>query len=363
MTTMYFIYQLFRIVPYKGTSRRMSQIAVIAKRIRMAALLMLVSIVVGAIGYVSIEGYTWGEGFYMSIITVSTVGFGEVHPLGTYGRLFTSFLVIFNIGLFAYGISTLTGIFAEGGFYHLFKDFRMNAQIENLQGHTIVCGYGRHATEVTRELAKQGVSFVVVEKHPDKLENLRKERDILYVEGDATQDAVLEEAGIRRARCVVVTLPDDSDNLFIVLSARQINPALRIISRANNRADEHKMRRAGADHTVVPEAIGGFYMATLVNNPELVEFFTLLSNMGHSNVEFEELPVHALQPQFVGRSMEETGIHLLAQVSIIALRDEKGEYHLNPLPFTVLEPTWQLVLLGNQDQIRDFERKARRTDF
>jgi voltage-gated potassium channel len=299
----------------------------------------------------------------MAIITVSTVGFGEVHPLGTYGRLFTSFLVIFNIGLFAYGISTLTGIFAEGGFHHLFKNFRMNANIENLQGHTIVCGYGRHATEVTRELVKQGVSFVVIEKHPDKLENLRKESGILYVEGDATQDSVLEEAGIRRAKCVVVTLPDDSDNLFIVLSARQINPALRIISRANNRADELKIRRAGADHTVVPEAIGGFYMATLVNNPELVEFFTLLSNMGHSNVEFEELPVGVLQPQFVGRSMEATGIHLLAQVSIIALRDEKGGYHLNPLSSTVLEPGWQLVLLGNQDQIKDFKRKAERAEF
>ncbi len=347
-----------RLAPPQKGSRRMSQILVSVRRIRLAVLLMFFSIVIGALGYVLIEGYTWGEAFYMSIITVATVGFGEVNPLGPMGRLFTSLLIIFNIGLFAYGISTLTSIFAEGGLAKLIKNYRMNAEIAALQGHIIICGYGRHATEVTRELAKQGIRFVVVENQNEKLDNLRRDTEYLYVEGDATQDTVLEEAGIHRARCLVVTLPNDSDNLFVVLSARQINPGLRIISRASNHADEIKIRRAGADHTVVPEQIGGFYMATLANNPELVEFFTLLSTLRHSSVAFEEVAVNDMQASFVGRTLAETGVAAAARVSIIAMRDPAGEFHLNPLPDTLLAGGWRLVLLGNQDQIREFCQKT-----
>ncbi len=308
-----------------------------------------------------IEGFSWFDAYYFAVITLASVGFSEVHPLSSAGRIFTTFLILFNVGLFAYAISTITGIFAEGGFAKLFQEFRMSRKIDRLAEHTIVCGFGRHATEFAQELAKQGVSFVIIENRPEKVETLRNETDYFFVEGDATDDESLEEAGVRRASALVITLPNDADNLFITLSARQMNPNLRIISRATNPADKAKIRRAGADHTVVPEQIGGFYMATLVNKPDLVEFFNLLSNMGPSNVVFEEVEVAQLKPEFQGRAIGDSGIETIGRVSIIALRNANGQYELNPPDTTILEPALHIVLLGNPEQVKHFYSNAVRS--
>ncbi len=328
------------------------------RRLRSAVYLVMISLAIGTVGFVVIDNYPLLDAWYMSVITLATVGFGEIHPLSNAGRLFTSFLILFNVSLFAYAISSITSLFAEGGFTQLLSDFRMDQRITALSGHTIVCGFGRHANEVAEELVKQGIPFVIVENNPDKIEYIREETSHLFCEGDATQDGVLEEAGILRAAALVVTLPSDSDNLFIVLSARQTNPALRIISRANNEADERKIRRAGADHTVVPERIGGFYMATLVNKPDLVEFFNLLSNMGPSNVVFEEIPVSQLRKHFWNKTIAQSGIQQLSRVSVVAVRSPDGQYELNPSPDTLLLPKWDLVVLGNPEQMKNFRAQA-----
>ena len=348
-----------RVVKGAGSERH-KRIALVLRRLLTALILMLSSILVGTFGYVLIEGYPLFDAYYMAVITLASVGFGEVHPLSTTGRIFTTFLILFNVGLFAYAISTITGIFAEGGFHRLIYDFRMNKRVENIEKHTIVCGFGRHAMEVTQELVKQNIPFVVVENGPNKIEFLRSETSYLFVEGDATQDTVLEEAGIKKASAIVITLPDDSDNLFITMSARQINPALRIISRANKVADEVKIRRAGADHTVVPERIGGFYMANLVNQPDLVEFFNLLSNMGPSNVIFEELSVSQLHTEYQNLSIEESRLAQAASIAIVAARHLDGQYELNPPHSLKLLPELRLVLLGSPEQMADFRKKAMR---
>ncbi|MEQ1745313.1 MAG: potassium channel protein [Saprospiraceae bacterium] len=327
------------------------------RRIRIAFLLALTALTVGMLGYVIIEGYGWFDAYYMAVITLASVGYGEVHPLSDAGRLFTSFYILFNVGIFAYAISTITGIFAEGGFSKLLHDFRMNQKIAGLSAHVVVCGYGRHAIEVAQELSKQGIPFVIVENDPETIETLRH-TEYPFFEGDATNDEVLLDVGIDRARALVLTLPDDADNLFVTLSARQINSKLRIISRASNLADEVKIRRAGADHTVVPEQIGGFYMATLVNKPDLVEFFTLLSNMGPSNVVFEELEVARLLPEMQGRPIADIGLDRKGRVSVVALRRPNGQYELNPPTSAVLHPDWHIVLLGNPEQMRAFKQNA-----
>jgi voltage-gated potassium channel len=356
------IFQFFPLlIQLKGRAdkrKRLQRIAKVINRFRVALLLMASAVGVGMIGYVCIEGFTWFEAYYMTIITLASVGFGEIRPLSDAGRMFTSLLIIFNIGLFAYAISTITSIFAEGGFTKLLNDFFMYKKIESLNKHTIVCGYGRHATELAQELNKQGISFVIIENNPDKLNVLSTETPYLYVEGDCTLDEVLEEAGIKRAAAIVITLPDDADNMFITLSARQINPNLRIICRANNEADEIKIKRAGADHTVVPERIGGFYMATLVNKPDLVEFFNLISNMGPSNVLFEEILVHELREEIQGKTIEASGLRKLAPVSLVAIRYPNGHYVLNPPDDTHLSSSLHIVLLGNPDQMQLFRKKA-----
>ncbi|MBK9337100.1 MAG: potassium channel protein [Lewinellaceae bacterium] len=341
----------------KSRQSRFRRVYKIVQRIRIAFILAITAVTVGMLGYVLIEGYSWFDAYYMAIITLASVGYGEVHPLSDAGRLFTSIYILFNVGIFAYAISTITGIFAEGGFSKLLHDFRMNQRIEDLTAHVIVCGFGKHATEVAQELSKQGIPFVIIEKKSEKIDQLQYSGH-LYIEGDATDDEVLIEAGIDRAKALVLTLPDDADNLFVTLSARQINHKLRIISRAGNLADEVKIRRAGADHTVVPEQIGGFYMATLVNKPDLVEFFNLLSNMGPSNVVFEEIEVNRLLPEMQGKAISESGLYQVGRISVVGIRYPNGQYQLNPPSSPVLHPDWHLVVLGNAEQMQHFKQNA-----
>lgn len=349
---------LFFWFPHSETGNRhyAERIFTVVRRLRWAVFLMIFGITVGTIGYVLIENYPWLDAYYMSVITLATVGFGEIHPLSGEGRLFTSLLILFNIGLFAYSISTITGIFAEGGFTKILRDFRMQQAIQQLKGHTIVCGYGRHAMEVVAELVKQNARFVIIENHEGKAA-LTREYGYLSIEGDATEDDILKEAGIEHAAALVVTLPSDADNLYITMSARQMNPVLRIICRAHTAADEAKLRRAGADHTVMPERIGGFYMATLVDKPDLVEFFNLLSNMGPGNVVFEELHLREFFHRLKGKTLESCGLFRHARVSIIAIRQPDGQYELNPLPQTVLHPEQHIVILGNMEQIAGFKEQ------
>ncbi len=358
LTVHYILFFLHLNKKNKLNAKRLESIQKVVARFRWAIGFMLFSILTGTAGYVIIEGFTWFEGYYMSVVTLSSVGFMEIHPLSYAGRLFTSLLILFNVGIFAYAISTITGIFAEGGLTKLMKDFKMYHKIGALKEHTIVCGYGRHATEVTQELAKQGLPFVIIENKADRIHLLQEDHHFLYLDGDATQDEVLLEAGIQTAAAIVITLPSDADNLFITLSARQLNPKIRIISRAKNRPDEEKLRRAGANHTVVPELIGGFYMATLINKPDLVEFFSLISNMGPANVVFEEIPISNLKPIYREKSIADSGLNQLARVSIVAIRSELGKYELNPETSVVFGKQGYLVLLGSQEQMNFFKEKA-----
>lgn len=326
-------------------------------RLRTAVAWLVFAVFIGTLGYRGIEHTSWFDSYYMSLVTLSTVGFGEVIPLSHNGRIFTSFLILFNIGFFTYAISTVTTIFADESVRAFFEEYRMMEKIKQLRGHTIVCGYGRHANEVCLELSKQKTPFVVIEADGQKAEKIRRDTNYLFIEGDATEDAILEGAGIRNAAVLILTLPTDVNNLFIVLSARQINPALKIISRSNNEHDEIKLKRAGADHIVIPEKIGGFYMATLVNKPDLVEFFTLISNIGPSQVIFEEIPVDKLKPAFQFKQIQDSGL-LNFNISIVALRFEDGRYQINPQPTVVLDTSMHVVVLGDPEQIRQFTQAA-----
>lgn len=350
---------LFIKLPKKGAviSSRHKAIIKVVLRLRWAITLIILSLLLGMLGFRVLEHYPWFDAFYMSVITLSTVGFGEIHPLGQGGRLFAAVLILFNLGLLGYSVSTITGIFSEGGFTKLLKDYRMHRSIQQLKNHIIVCGFGRHALEVTYELSKQGKPFVVIESNHEGIELLKEKYNYLFIEGDATQDLVLEEARIRDANALVITLPSDADNLFITLSARQVNPSLRIISRANSAADETKLRRAGANYTVVPERIGGYYMATLIEKPDVVAFFDLLSNIGTDKVVFEELPVETLALQYRNKTIQESGILQNTRISLIGVRQPNGEYELNPLPSLLLRPGLHIVVLGSQEQMNDFKQK------
>lgn len=328
------------------------------RRLRSAVGLLAIAVTIGTVGYRLIEDISWFYAYYMSLVTLSTVGFGEVIPLSHEGRIFTSFLILFNIGFFAYAISSITSIFADDDIHDFFFEYNMMDRIQKLQHHTIVCGYGRHSIEVCEELVKEQIPFVIVELNPEKIEFIREETTYLFLEGDAADDDILLEAGIHQASALVLTLPQDASNLFVVMSARQLNPSLKIISRLNNAGDEMKLRRAGANHVVLPERIGGFYMAMLVNNSDLGDFFTLISNLGSHQVVFEEIAVNRLKKEFLGHPFGLGELQTAVKIPILALRYPDGRYQLNPQSEAQLNANMHIVVLGDIDQIKFFTSVA-----
>jgi voltage-gated potassium channel len=306
-------------------------------------------------GFMIISDAPFWDAVYMTVITISTVGYEEVVQLDANGRIFTSILIITNIGIFAYAVSIITSFIMEGNVQRLIKDYRVYQKIRNLENHVIVCGYGRHGFEVTSELVKQKIPFVIIEKEEEKIDELRENGEFLYIDGDATHDDILEEAGIERAASLIATLGEDADNVFVVLSARQLNPKLRIISRAFNQKAEAKLMRAGADHVVQPERIGGFYMATMAQKPDVVEFMTLLSNMGSAQIVFEEFEAREMREEYRGKTIREVNFRGLTGANIIGIHDEKGYYIINPTPDTLIRNGAKVVVLGNQKQMKDFK--------
>lgn len=307
---------------------------------------------IGTLGFIVIEGYSVVDGLYMTIITISTVGYGEVEPLSSSGRLFVSVLVVLNIAIVAYALATFSYYVIEGKLFELMERNRMQDRVNALNGHTILCGFGRYGKEIARHLLVHGQDFVVIEEKENKTNNGDfEEADIAYVIGDATDDAALIEAGINRAAGLITALSDDSDNLFIVLSAQDLNPNLRIISRAHQARSRAKLMKAGASHVIMPEQIGGFYMATLISKPGAVEFFSYVTNDLASDIGFEEIRYDQLPPKMRGMSIQELSLRKHSGINIIGHRFTDGRYVVNPGPEERLEPGGSFIAVGSQPQI------------
>lgn len=220
-------------------------------------LLMLIGFV-GIMGYMMIEGFSLLDAAYMTLITVATVGFKEVKPLTDEGKLFTIFLIIFSFGIFAYSLSTITSYFVEGRLKTLFSRTRNTGGIRSMKDHIIVVGYGRNGQQTAHDLLDNKQNVVVIEKSRDLIEAHESDK-IKFVEGDAIEDHILENAGIYKAKAIVTTLPIDADNLYVVLSARSFRPDLHIVTRASHDSSVKKLMTAGASHVVMPEKVGGTY--------------------------------------------------------------------------------------------------------
>lgn len=329
------------------------------RRLRIAIAWLAVAVVVGMLGYRIVEGSTWFDSYYMSLITLSTVGFGEVIPLSQEGRVFTSFLVLFNLGLFTFSVSTIFSIFADAEIRHIFMELDIMDRINELNGHTIICGFGRHGGEVCNELQKQKTPFVIIEADPKRVHWLEQESDYLFIEGDATEDFILENAGIKQAGTLILTLPEIANNLSGVITARSINPQIKIIARATKPADELKLYRAGADHVVLPERIGGFFMANLAKRPDLIEYISLLANMQPHDLVLEEIPVNEIRKDYRGLSLEELSFTAQELPPIVAVRYPNGRFELHPATSTILDSDLCILVLGSPKQIKLFRENRR----
>lgn len=330
--------------------------------LRVAGLLFAAELAIATLYYWQAEGYSILDAFYMVVITISTVGFTEVQTLSDHGRLFTSLLILINIAVIAYILAVFSYYIVEG---EIFKRMHINQiaqRINQLEGHVIVCGFGKYGKEITANLTAHGIGFVVVDNNTDLIMQIQHTNpNMLYLVGDATQDDTLLEAGVQRAHGLISALNEDSSNLFVVLSARQLNPHLKIISRAIEPGAEAKLLKVGANHVVMPETIGGFYMATLFSKPGAVEFFSFMTREYHSDMGFEELTYDNLPSAYRGRPISDLALRSQTGANIIGHRSASGAYTINPGPEVVLEEGASFIVLGDDVQLAKLRQLCKYT--
>lgn len=315
-----------------------------------AILLLLMLMLFGTVGFMVVESFTLLESFYMTIITISTVGYGEVHELSAVGKIFTATLILFSLAVLTYVISIITNHFFEGHISYLIKGYRNKSRRKKMENHVIICGYGRNGQQAVKELVAHKNDFIVIDSNHDLvLENAKPNFKIM--EGDATDDEVLLEAGIKTARSIISTLPNDADNLFVSLTARSLNPDIKIISRASSESSVKKLKMAGANNIVMPERIGGAHMATLVARPDVMEFLEHLSVHGTDPTNLEEISCNELPKNAINKTIFEIGVRQKTGANIIGFKTPDGEFILNPHPETQIIPNSKLFVLGTREQI------------
>lgn len=319
---------------------------------RIAAFLFIFDMLLGVFGFMYLEGYNLVEAFYMVVITISTVGYTEVRPLSDTGHLFVSLYIILNVGLFAYLLSVFSYYIVNGELFKRMYENIMKKNIQKLNNHVIICGYGRYGKEMVQHFLLHKMQFVVIEQNLQVLEEIQMSDDrILYIHGDATADEALLDSRIHQAKALIAALPDDSENLFVVLTARQLNQKLNIISRANSQRSFKKLKLAGADHVIMPEQIGGFYMATLVSKPGATEFFSRITRENEADILFEEISFENAPADCKNKSIRDLHIRQQSGTNIIGYISPSGNFMVNPTPDTVLCPGSSFVVIGSNEQI------------
>ncbi|MCB0802280.1 MAG: NAD-binding protein [Flavobacteriales bacterium] len=321
------------------------------RKLYYALIVFIIICLLGVLGFSFIEGYTISEAIYMTIITVSTVGFQEVRPLTDSGRFFTSILILTSFGTFAYVASVFSNYLSDGELRRHFTRLKKMKKINKLENHIIICGFGRNGKQILHEIESSHMPYIIIEHAHDIVEELSMSNKN-YIEGDATDDKVLINAGINRAKALVTTLPDDAENVFVVLTAREMNPQLLIISRASKDSSDKKLRMAGANNVVMPDKVGGTHMASLVIKPDVVEFFNHLTGQDN-NISIEEITYESLPKEFKNKSIADLEIRKRSGANIVGLKTEEGEYILNPAPETIINEGTKLFVLGMVNQIED----------
>lgn len=316
-------------------------------RLGSAVFLLCLLLFIGWAGFYYYFDYTSIDALYMTVITVSTVGFGEVHPLNTEGKIFTSVLIIFSGIIFAYSISTISAYLINVHTLFDFKTNRMQKNISTIKDHIIVCGYGRNGKQAATKLNVYEQKYLVIDKNESTLTAL-KEREILHIQGDATDDNVLLNAGIERAKYLILTLPSDADNVFITLSARQLNKKLIIISRASDETSVSKLRIAGVDNVIMPDKIGGDHMASLIVSPDLLEFLDNLSSAAEGKMNLKEILLQNLSNI---KTIGDLNIQENTGCTVVGYKTKSNDYIINPDKEQVVEKEGRIIVLGRTEQL------------
>ena len=323
----------------------------------LAVMAVVVVIAWGTLGYIVIEGWPAFDAFYMTVTTVATVGYQEIHPLSPAGRAFTIILIISGVGTLFYVLGNIARLLLEGELRVIFGRYRTEGKMKTVTNHYIVCGYGRMGKRICKELSAKPLPFVVIDKNPDVIAALQRE-GLMAVEGDATQDEVLIRAGIERAKGVVSVVNTDTENLYIVLTARGLNKDLHIVARAGDEGSEPKLMRAGANRVSSPYHIGGMQMAQALIRPAVMDFLELATQSEHLDLQMEELTVEK-GSRFDGRTPCDCGLAEDQGLVLIAVKRASGHLEFNPGPKVLLAEGDKLIVLGQPESLKRLESVIR----
>jgi len=324
------------------------------KKLRIAFLGLILIFIIGTIGYHNIEGWSLAESLYMTAITLSTIGYGDFYPVTDGGRFFTVFFVIFGVGTMLYTVGLLTETMVEARFQSLMGRGKVEKMINKLNNHYIICGCGRIGFLICKELMAEKVPFVVIDNNPDIIQKIESE-GFIYYKGDAAQDKTLIAAGIKRAKGIVCALPTDPENLYVILTAKELNPDIYILSRSEEIESEHRLLRAGADRVMSPYTLGGMRMAMAITKPAMLDFIEITTRRQSLELRMEELSIHE-GSHFVGKSLEESEIRQQYGLIIIAVKKDTGQMIFNPMANYVIAIGDKLISLGEDKDVSRFAK-------
>jgi voltage-gated potassium channel len=315
---------------------------------------ILLIIAGGTLGFMWIEHYPAFDAFYMTLITVTTVGYEEVHPLSFHGRIFNSFLIFFGVIMLLLSVGGMTQVIIELELTQYFGKRRTRKMINELKDHIIVCGFGRVGRGAARELQRAGVPFLIVDKSEDRVEWAMRD-GMLGVLADATDDETLKQAGVLRAKGLIATLQSDADNLFMILSAKALKPTLQVTARIASEQSEKKMRLAGADHVFAPYDMTGNRMAQVMLKPHVFQFIDFTTKAMGLDVGIEQFSV-PVSSGYASKSLIESQLRRGVGVIVLAIRKAGGEMQFNPPPEAEIEAGDFLIVMGESANLRRLER-------
>jgi voltage-gated potassium channel len=316
--------------------------------------LIFLVIFIGTIGFHVVEGWSFLDCLYMTVITIFTVGFKEVEVLSPQGQIFTIFVILGGVGTAIFAFTKIGEIAFEGGINKFWRRRRMEKELKNLKDHYIICGHGQMGKIVRERLTEEKLSFVIIDNKGEELEDLKQTNSCLFIEGDATHEAILAKAGIKKAKGLAALLPTDADNLYLVLSAKLINPSLFILSKAMDEEAERKILQIGANKVVSPYKLSGLKIAQGLIRPTLVDFMDLIIRRKELSLYMEELVVKK-DSKIVNRNLRECDIRRTANVIVIAVKKPGEELVFNPSPDSKINTGDILLVLGDKNAVDQFE--------
>jgi len=323
-------------------------------KLRIAFFGLFAILIVGTVGFHNFEGWGYIASLYTTVVTLSTVGYGDYYPHTEAGQLFTVVLIIFGVGTMLYTVGLFAETLVEGRLQVILGRRKLDKIIEKMNNHYIICGCGRIGFLICKELKEEKIDFVVIDNNPEVILKIEEE-GFIYCKGDATHDRTLLDAGIKRARGIVCVLPSDAENLYVILTAKELNQEIYILSRSEEEVSEHRLLRAGADRVMSPYTLGGMRMAMAILRPAMLDFIEITTSRQSLELQMEEITVCSGSP-LIGKSIVEADIRQRYGLIIVAVKKDTGRMIFNPLANYQFEKGDMLIAMGEEENVKKFSR-------